>query len=63
MMGGGRGLGLLLLIPAGILLMLGATIILAPGILTWLVAGSLIAVGGVILVAAFHTRRPSSRAA
>ena len=41
MKGGARGLGLLLLIPAAVLLMLGAVILLVPKILTWLVAGGL----------------------
>ncbi len=63
MKGGVRGLGLLLLIPAAVLLSLGAAILLVPKILTWLVAGGLIAVGGLILVAAYKVRRLSTTAA
>ena len=62
MKGGARGLGLLLLIPAAVLLTLGAAILLVPKILTWLVAGGLIAVGGLILVAAYRIRRPATPA-
>jgi hypothetical protein len=57
MKGGARGLGLLLLIPAAVLLTLGVAIVLVPKILTWLVAGGLVLVGGLILVAAYHARR------
>ena len=57
MKGGARGLGLLLLIPAAVLLTLGVAILLVPKILTWLVAGGLVLVGGLILVAAYHARR------
>jgi hypothetical protein len=57
MRGGGRGLGLLLVIPAAVLLSLGAAILLVPQILTWLVAGGLMVVGGLILVAALIARR------
>jgi hypothetical protein len=63
MKGGARGLGLLLLIPAAVLLTLGAAILLVPEILTWLVAGGLIAVGGLILVAAYRIRKPATPAA
>jgi hypothetical protein len=55
--GGVRGLGLLLVIPAAALLSLGAAILLVPQALTWLVAGGLIAAGGLILVAAVTARR------
>ena len=60
MKGGMRGLGLFLLIPAALLLTLGVAILLVPKVLTWLVAGGLIAVGGLILVAAYGVRRPSA---
>ena len=63
MKGGARGLGLLLLIPAAVLLTLGATILFVPKILTWLVAGGLVLVGGLILVAACRVRRLSPPAA
>jgi hypothetical protein len=63
MRGGTRWLGLLLLIPAAVLLSLGAAILLVPKILTWLVAGGLVAVGGLILVAAYNVRRSSTPAA
>jgi hypothetical protein len=60
MKGGARGLGPLLLIPAILLLSVGAAILLVPKLLTWLVAAALITVGGLILVAAFAVRRPSA---
>jgi hypothetical protein len=60
MKGGVRGLGLFLLIAAAVLLSLGAAILLLPQILTWLVAGGLIAAGGLILVAVFTSRRAAS---
>ena len=63
MKGGARGLGLLLLIPAIVLLTLGVAILLVPKILTWLVAGGLIFVGGLIFLIAYHVRRPSTPAA
>ena len=63
MKGGASGLGLLLLIPAAVLLTLGAAILLVPKILTWLVAGGLIFVGGLILVMAYHVRQPQTPAA
>jgi len=63
MKGGASGLGLLLLIPAAVLLTLGAAILLVPKILTWLVAGGIIFVGGLILVMAYHVRQPQTPAA
>jgi hypothetical protein len=60
MKGGVRGLGLFLVIPAAMLLSLGAAILLVPQILSWLVAGGLIAAGGLILVAVFTSRRAAS---
>jgi hypothetical protein len=62
MKGRGRGLGLLLVIPAAVLLSLGVVILLAPQILTWLVAGGLMVVGGLILVAALIARRGAAAA-
>ena len=58
MKGGARGLGLLLLIPAAVLLTLGAAILLVPKLLTWLVAGGLIFFGVLVLVMAYHVRQP-----
>ena len=63
MKGGARGFGLLLLIPTVVLLTLGAAILLVPKILTWLVAGGLIFVGGLILVLAYYVRQPRTPAA
>ncbi len=63
MKGGAHGLGLFLLIPAAVLLTLGVAILLVPKVLTWLVAGGLIFVGGLILVMAYHVRTPAAPAA
>lgn len=51
-----RGLGWPLLMLPLMLVLLGVAILLAPQILTWLVGGALICVGGVILVAAGRLR-------
>ena len=63
MKGGPGSLGGLMLIPAGLLLTLGAAILLAPQILTWLVAGGLMFAGGLGLVAAYQLRSLGNRAA
>jgi len=60
MKGGTWRLGRLLLIPAAMLLLMGVAILLVPRVLTWLVAGGLIAVGCLILAGAFAIRRRPS---
>jgi len=63
MAGGPRGLALLMLLPASILLALGASVLLAPQILPWLAGGGLVLVGGLILLGVFLVRKAGRHAA
>lgn len=60
--GGPAALGWLMLIPATLLVALGAAILLAPEILAWIVAGGLIFAGALILVVASLLHRLGKRA-
>ena len=55
-------LSLLVLIPAAVLLALGAAILVAPEILTWFVAGGFICAGTLLLVMAYQARKLGKRA-
>jgi len=53
----GRGSGFLLVIPGILFIAIGVLILLAPNVLVWLVAGSLIVFGIIALLAGIGMRR------
>jgi len=63
MMENKAGVGLLAFVPGTLLLLVGALVLIKPGILVWLVGGTSIVLGAFALVIAIHLRRWAAAAA